>query len=114
MPLLTRDSRKPKPRRTPQMPGVAHERMPAQVLCKQPLTNRDALALVRGIQAQTTPCRRLAFDDKSRRFRVESIGMGPNPAMLSFLEGKRKGVEHLVRAQPNEPVQPQIHSRLKI
>ena len=44
------------------------------------------------------------FDDEGRAVGREAIGVGPDPAVLGFLEGEGEGVEHFRRAEPHELV----------
>ena len=56
------------------------------------------------VEAEAPPRLFGAFDDEGRTVRSETVGMGPDPAMLGLLERERECVEHPRRAKPHELV----------
>ena len=67
-----------------------------------------ASAWLHPVEAEPGPGLRVHLDDEGREIVVEAIGVRPDPAGLGLLEGEGEGVEHLVRAEPEEFVFPHL------
>src|SRR5271156_4928081 len=102
MPLRTQHPVEIQPRRAAQMFGIAHQRMPAQITGEKRLAKGDGLLGAVAIQAVRQPGLLARLDDDRGELIAELIGMDLEPAMLGFLESKRKRREFLARTQPNE------------
>ena len=88
-------------RRAAQMPGIGHQRVAVEMLGEDLLAPRDCLVLALLVEAELFPRLGCHLDDEGRKLVVEAIGVGPHPALGQLLEGKRKSVERLVRAEPD-------------
>ena len=61
----------------------------------------DTVSLTQIGKAVSVECLLRAFDDESRRILIELISMGPNPALVCFLENEGEGiVKTLMCAEP--------------
>ena len=76
--------------------------MAVQIFGEDPLAQGDRLGLVHPVEAEPGPGLRVHLDDEGREIVVEAIGVRPDPARLGLLEGEGEGLEHLVRAEPEE------------
>ncbi len=81
---------------------VAHQPMSAQVPGEQRFAKGDGLLGAVAVQAVRSPSLLARLDDDRGELIAELVGMDLEPAMLGFLERKRKSCECLARAQPNE------------
>ena len=61
------------------------------------------------VETEAGPGVSRAFHDKRARFSVDPVGMRPYPAAIGLDKGKRKRVEHLVRAQPDVLIAAHLH-----
>ena len=61
------------------------------------------------VETEAGPGLSRAFHDKRARVSVDPVGMRPYPAAIGLDKGKRKRVEHLVRAQPDVLVAAHLH-----
>jgi hypothetical protein len=81
--------------------GVCVERGAVKIFCEQLFGGAAGFVLAHAIEAGAPPCRFAAFDDEGRGVVFEFVGVGPNPAVLGFFEGKGEGSERLVGAEPD-------------
>lgn len=95
------------------MAGVGHERIAVQPLREQGLAGPAGLVLIHIAETQPFPGLRIAFDDKGRGVVIEAVGVGPDPAVFCFHKDESEGLEHLVRAQPDEFILPDLDVRLE-
>ena len=85
------------------MRRVRHQGMTAKVIGKDRLAGGHSFLFRHRLKAPGVPGGRQTFDDERGGVVIELVDMRPDPAMLGFLEDKRKGIiEFLMRAQPDE------------
>lgn len=114
MPFLAKHTREIQPGGTTQMSCIADQRIAAEVIPENLLTDGNALIL--GFFAETVgiPGLLAAFNDESRGFGIELIGMSPDPALRCFLEDEGESIiKFRLRAEPGEFQLPVIHIRFE-
>src|SRR5471030_695573 len=88
---------------------VRLERVAVEILGEEPLAKCDAVFLAHFIQAGCTPDPLRSLYDKRGHVIVETIRMRLEPAEFGLLERERKGIEELVRTEPDEAAVAQIN-----
>ena len=102
-PALAHDAREPDPLgRAAQVSRVRDQRMAVEVFGEEPLAVGDRVVLGHRVEPGRAPDAFRGLDDEGRGAVVEAVGVGLEPAVLGLFEREREGLEHLVRAEPDE------------
>ena len=84
--------------RTTQVLGIGHERIAIQILGKQFLTKLNRRLLRHVLKTSCFPNRLGRLHNEGGGVPIVLIGVRLKPAMLGFLDGKRKSVKQFARA----------------
>ena len=103
MPALAEDAVEAQPRRTPQMPCVAHQPMAVEMTREQPLAERDRFFGGREVESMRPPGLIARLDDDGREVAAELVRVDLEPAMLGALEREGERVERPGGPEPDEP-----------
>ena len=102
-------------RRAPQVIGIRHQVMPAQMPLENLAAGFNRLLFGHGHKPPGIPGGLRAFHDECCGIFVELVGVGPDPSMGSLFKDKgERVVEFLMRSKPDEFAQARVYIGLEM